>query len=106
MEKEKNNLTSFEVKEEGVKNMSPRQINNTPFNAVPNDKGEWYITLGKFVMIERPFSSYKAAVQGFAKNKWDIIINVASLCAGIQIQNALSQKAPNGGDPFEENEGK
>lgn len=85
MENEKNNLSSFEVKEEETKKMAPRAINNTPFHAVPDEKGNWRVIVGKFVIIDKTFASYNEAVKGLAKHKWEVIINLASLCASIQI---------------------
>lgn len=87
MEEKRNNLTSFETKEEGVKNMAPRAINNTPFQAVPNEDGTWRVVVGKYVIIDKTFASYKEAVKGIAKHRWEIIMNLAALSAFIQVKN-------------------
>lgn len=88
MEEKNNNLTSFETKEESAKNMAPKAINNTPFFAVPDENGEWRVIIGKYVIIDTTFASYAAAVKGLARRKWEVIINLASLCASVQIEAA------------------
>lgn len=92
MEEKKSSLTSFEVKEEPVIKMAPRQINNTPLTAVPMGDGSWKVAVGKYILLDYPFKSYEAAVKGVSKHKIELIFNIASLCAGIQIENVLKQK--------------
>lgn len=95
MEEKKSNSASFEGKSTTSEtiNRAPKKINNTPFHAVETAPNCWKIVCGMYIISNDEYSDFEAAVKGFKKHKWEILMNLMSLTAGIQIQNAITNLA-------------
>lgn len=103
MENEKNNLTSFNQSGNKKIDRAPKAINNTPFMAIPDDEGMYQIAIGKYIILEGKFKTVTEAAKAIAKNKWQIWLNTMAVVAGIQIKNALEDKASERGGEVKTN---